>query len=154
MKVTATKDLTVAEIENLTTKELRDLYVERIEDWLIKPMDILSQHDHTGWAVLQLFLTLEDLLGGAVRFPVIYERVVLLDEALVVDGSFENDIAATFEEGGDIELVKVNPLKLPALARKCVKSIRDLGDLAPIDLDDFKAMLMKKAERADKSDEA
>ena len=147
MYVTATRQMGLAEIENLTLKELRDLYFERVVDWVIGPMKVLARSEHCGFAIVELYFSLQKLLGEAVYIPVSFDTPLLLDDGLVVDGDFPDTLSITWLENGDIEFVKINPFKLVESAERAVQAIKSLGDLAPIDLLNFKEVLCEKARK-------
>jgi hypothetical protein len=145
MQITKELNLTAQEITTLTTKELRDIYFQRIEDWLIQPMEILSKQDHTGWALVELFYAVNRALrlldAPASRGP------ALLDRALFLDGDFKEAIRVKEDS------VEVNPVLLVEAARNEVKSAIGLKPTG-ISLEDFRNILVGKAKRIEETKDA
>jgi len=157
MKVTSNKDLKIEEIKFLTEEELRELYFQRIIEWVITPMEILSKDSHTGWAILQLFLSIYDLLGGAMKLPDGLHQgcSVLREDQIILAGDLDRafEVVTMGEEdedgcGGET-FIMVNPSLLIELAHTAVSAIKSLGDLCPIDMEEFRDSLIRKAEASE-----
>jgi hypothetical protein len=143
MKITKDLDLTAAEIAALTTKELCAIYFQRIEDWLIQPMEILSKQSDTGWAIVELFYAVNRALK-LIDVPAPSRGPALLDRALFLDGSFDKAIKVKEDS------VEINPTLLVEAARQEVQSALNLKPTG-ISLEDFQNILVGKAKRIEET---
>ena len=137
MYVTKDKNLTTDEIRKLSDEELKEIYRARIEDWFIKPMEILDGHEHTGFAIAHLLQQITVLVPGAFNEvqPLFAETDLLHHEYIGVDGNPEN----VFTRHHSHVLI-FNPHKAVAWARNTLE-----GLVTNLDTYAFRFFLVKKS---------
>ena len=137
MYVTKDKNLTTDEIRKLSDDELKTIYQERVEDWFIRPMEILDEHEHTGLAVAHLLQQIAVLVPGAFTEvqPLLADSDILHNEYIFVGG----DPTSVFSRFSSRALV-VNPHKAVAWARNALGGLVD-----NLDTDAFRFFLISKS---------
>lgn len=134
MYITPTKNLTVEEIAALSDDDLRSVFAERVEEWFIKPMEILDKHEHTGFAVAYLtkqIIALENVdkgLLGTDDFLGSDKISVNGDRTCVFSGFLHNDS------------VVVNPHLAAEWSRNVLRNL-----VVDLDVEKFRKMLIDKA---------
>lgn len=135
MYVTKDKNLTTEEIRKLSDDELREIYQARLEDWFIKPMEILDQHEHTGMAIAYLFKQFLILTPSALYAEFLLKSIDMLNsEPVFVDGDPEITFTQHFSS------LVVNPHKVVEFARGMLKT-----NVKLLDTDSFRLVLIKKS---------
>jgi len=146
VKVTATKELSLEDIKNLTYQELLDIYYEQVEDWYIKPMEILVKHDNTGWAIIELFRAIESFVPGTL--PYYLRTGVQPVPEVVISRDF--DKAVDYDTGvvtHVLPTVKINPFLLPSYVREYMSNRKKGWSNEKFKATEFKMLLMSRAMR-------
>jgi hypothetical protein len=135
MYITPTKNLTLEEIEALSDEDLRSIFAERVEEWFIKPMEILDQHGHTGFAVAYLMKQIIALRGAE------GEGTLDTDDFLGSSSiSVSGDSGYVFSGPIDNDLVVVNPHLVADWSRRVLRSF-------VIDVEKFRKTLLDKVKK-------
>lgn len=139
MYVTATKQMTTDEIRAASLTELKTIYRQRLEDWVVKPMEALAQVPDAGWALVQLLRLIPYPHLFAPEFDTVLRGELLSNENVFLSG----DIEGVCNIKHFSTRLTINPHRLPGWIRANILEAAWL--LTDVQAEDFRHFLVVKS---------
>jgi hypothetical protein len=140
MYVTANKQMTTDEIRACSLDQLKTIYRQRIEDWILKPMEALAQLPDAGWAILHLFKMIPGRhMSGEIACELWENKNILESECIFLTGEMDRAFTICYFP----KRITINPYLIPGWVRSTILEADWL--LTDVQAEDLRHLLVIKS---------